>query len=355
MTRTSHLPSAAALAGVALLIALAACTAPGGEPVASPSVEIAEVPSVTPVPTAPDIPAVLLLTSPEDTDPAHLAVQAALEALASERGWTVTGLPAGEAVLDQALAQDPVLVVSVATGLGSSMTQAAAAHPGLRWVAIDEADMQPGASILVIGPRMREDEAAFLAGALVGIANTNNRVGWVGEPGSVRGTIYRNGFIHGVRFTCPLCWVFEEDVAEGAGAEAGAAVAGLIQQRYADTAGAFPSPAGDGALLALAMGPAGVAGSRAGFGAEVLADQPRAEGNLLGEVQLHPDLLLTDALPRFLAGEVFSEPLTYGIENRGLGYAPFSFLVDHPRVAGEFGRNDGTTSLGCLANRHRPR
>jgi hypothetical protein len=43
----------------------------------------------------------------------------------------------------------------------------------------------------------------------------------------------------------------------------------------------------------------------------------------LGEVQLHPELLFTDALPRFLAGESFGEPLTYGIENGGLGYAPF--------------------------------
>jgi hypothetical protein len=323
MTRSSHLLLAAALAEVAVAIALASCTAPGRGPAASPSPEIVSVPSVTPLPTAPDMPTVLLLISPEDADPAHLAAQAALEVMARDKGWKVTRLPAGEEVLDQALADAPMLVVSVATGLGSSMTQAAAAHPDLHWVAIDEADAQPGTNILVIGPRVREDEAAFLAGALVGIANANNRVGWIGEPGSVRGTMYRNAFVHGVRFSCPLCWIFEEGTAEGSGAEGGAAVAELLLQRYVDTAGAFPSAAGEAALLTLATHPVRVAGSREGFGAQVLGSQPDAAGNLLGEVQVHPELLLTEALPRFLAGEAFGGSLAYSIENGGLAYAPF--------------------------------
>jgi len=144
------------------------------------------------------------------------------------------------------------------------------------------------------------------------------------KPGSVRGTLVRNAFIHGVRFTCPLCWVFEEGAAEGASVETGTALAELLLVRYVDTAGAFPSPAGDGALLALATRAVRVAGSRAGFGAQALSSQPDAAGNLLGELQVHPALLLAEALPRFLAGEVFGEPLVYEIENGGLGYAPFS-------------------------------
>jgi len=324
MTRSRRAPCAIALAGAAVAIALTACTATGREPAASPSPEIASVPSVTPAPTAPAVPSVLLLTSSDDVNPAHLAVQAALEAMAREKGWNLTRLAAGAEILEQALAEEPMLVVSVATGLGAPITQAAVAHPDLHLVAIDEANTQPSNNLLVIGPRVREDEAAFLAGALVGIANTNNRVGWIGEPGSVRGTLVRNAFIHGVRFTCPLCWVFEESVAEGASVEAGAAVAELLLARYVDTAGAFPSPAGDGALLALATRPVRVAGSRAGFGAHVLSSQPDAAGNFLGEVQVHPELLVTEALPRFLAGAVFGEPLVYAIENGGLGYAPSS-------------------------------
>jgi len=324
MARSRRAPCAAALAGVAAAIALMACTAPGREPAASPSPEIASGPSVTPAPTAPAVPRVLLLTSSEDVNPAHLAAQSALEAMAREKGWNLTRLAAGADMLDQALAEEPMLVISVATGLGASMTQAAAAHPDLRWVALDETDVQPSTNLLVIGPRVREDEAAFMAGALVGIANTNNRVGWIGELGSVRGTLVRNAFIHGVRFTCPLCWVFEEGVAEGASVEAGAAAAELLLPRYVDTSGAFPSPAGDGALLALATHPVRVAGSRAGFGAQVLGSQLDAARNLLGEVQVHPELLLTEALPRFLAGEAFGEPIAYSIENGGLGYAPFS-------------------------------
>lgn len=324
MTRSRRALCAVVLAGVAVVIALTACTATGRQPAASPSPDIASVASVTPAPTAPAAPRVLLLTSSDHVNPSHLAAQAALEGIAREKDWTLTRLDTGADTLDQALTEEPMLVVSIGTGLGATLAQAAAAHPGLRWVAIDEADVLPSPNLLVIGPRVREDEAAFLAGALVGIANTNNLVGWIGEPGSVRGAVVRNSFIHGVRFTCPLCWVFEESVAEGAGAEAGAAVAELLLARYVDTAGAFPSPAGDGALLALAARPVRVAGSRAGFGAQVLSSQPDAAGNLLGEVQVHPELLLSEALPRFLAGEVFGEPLVYAIENGGLGYASFS-------------------------------
>jgi basic membrane lipoprotein Med (substrate-binding protein (PBP1-ABC) superfamily) len=324
MMRSRGAPFAAALAAVTLAVALTACTAPGREPAASPSPDIASVPSVTPAPTAPAAPRVLLLSSSEDVSAAHLAAQAALEGMAREQGWDLTRLAAGTDMLDQALADAPMLVVSMATGLGASITQAAAAHPEVHLVAIDEADVQPSTNLLVIGPRVREDQVAFLAGALVGIANTNNRVGWIGEPDSVRGTLVHNAFMHGVRFTCPLCWVFEEGVAEGAGAEAGTAVAELLLPRYVDTAGAFPSVAGDGALLALASHPVRVAGSRAGFGEKVMGSQPEAARNLLGEVRVHPELLLSEVLPRFLAGEAFGEPLAYSIENGGLGYAPFS-------------------------------
>jgi hypothetical protein len=319
MTRSS-LARLLLLAPLAVLGA-AACNSSIASPTAM-AVSPTAVPNVEPSPTAPAAPRVFLLMDSED--PEYAAVQTALEEMAGAQGWVLTRVAPGAETLNQVLAEAPMLVVSVASGLGESLAQAAAAHSQVRWVAIDETPMTSAPNALAIGPAAREDQMAFLAGALAGLVNNNNRVGWIGEPGSVRGTLYHNGFIHGVRYTCPLCWVFEEGAPPGATAEAGAVVAQSLLPRYIDTAGAFPGAAGDGALLALAAGPVRVAGSRPLFAEHVFAGQPEAGKNILGEVQLRPAHLLRELLPRFLAGEPFAEPLTYSIENGGLGYGPFT-------------------------------
>ncbi len=303
------------------VLGFAACNSSIGSPTAT-SVSPTAVPSIEPTPTAPAAPRVFLLM--DSAEPAHTAVQAALEEIAGAQGWALTRLAPGAETLNQVLAEEPALVVSVASGLGESLMHAAAAHGEVRWVLIDEAQVTAAPNVLAIGPAAREDEMAFLAGALAGLVNANNRVGWIGEPGSVRGTIYRNGFIHGVRYTCPLCWVFEEGTPPGGPAEAGAVIAEALLPKYIDTAGAFPGAAGDGALLRLAAGPVRVSGSRPRFAQQVFAGQPEAAKNILGEVELHPGKLLREMLPRFLAGEAFAEPVSYSIENGGLGYAPFA-------------------------------
>lgn len=324
MMRNRRARYIAVLRAIGLGLALAACTLPGTSPSASPSLVPPTVVGVSPTPTEPVPPRVFLLMPAEDGDPAHAATDAVLDTMALDNGWNLSRLAPGVDTLNQALAEKPLLMVAVATGLGESLVQAAAAHGEARWVAIDEAQVLPAANMLVIGPAAREDQMAFLAGALVGLANTNDRVGWIGESGSVRATLYRNGFIHGVRYTCPLCWLFEETTAPGAWAEAGVAAAQLLLPKYIDTAGAFPSPAGEGALLALAAGPVRVAGSRPGFAAQVFGGQPEAADKVLGEVQTRPERLLAEYLPRYLAGELFAEPLVYSIENGGLSYAPFA-------------------------------
>ncbi len=308
------------IAPVAVL-GLAACNPLIGTPTAT-SVSPTAAPSVEPSATAPAAPRVFLLMNSDV--PAYAALQTALEEMAGTQGWALAKLTPGAETLNQALAEEPTLVVSVATGLGELLVQAASAHGDVRWVAIDETQSTAAPNVLVIGPATREDQIAFLAGALAGLANSNNRVGWIGEPGSVRGTLYRNGFIHGVRYTCPLCWVFEEGTPPGATAEAGGLAAAALQPNYIDTAGAFPGPAGDSALLTLAAGSVRVVGSQPRFAEQVFAGQPEAAKNILGEVELRPGHLLRELLPRFLAGEAFAEPLTYSIENGGLGYAPFA-------------------------------
>jgi basic membrane lipoprotein Med (substrate-binding protein (PBP1-ABC) superfamily) len=319
MTRRS-LAGLLLVAPVAVL-GLAACTSSIAAPTAT-SVSPTAVPSAEPTASAPAAPRVFLLMSSDV--PAYAAVQSALEEMAAAQGWALTKLAPGAETLSQVLAEEPMLVVSVATGLGPSLTQAAAAHGDVGWVAIDETKATAAPNMLAIGPAAREDQMAFLAGALAGLVNSNNRVGWIGEPGSVRGTLLHNGFIHGVRYTCPLCWVFEEGTPPGATAEAGEAAAAALLPNYIDTAGSFPGLAGDAALRTLAAGTVRVAGSRPRFTEQVFAGQPEAAKNILGEVELRPDHLLRELLPRFLAGEAFAEPLTYSIENGGLGYARFA-------------------------------
>jgi len=324
MMRSRRARCAAALRAIGLGLALAACTLPGTSPSASPSPVPPTLASVPPTPTEPVTPRVVLLVPAEDGDPAHTAVEAVLDTMALDNGWNLSRLAPGADTLNQALAEKPLLVVAVATGLGELLAQTAAAHGEVRWVAVDEAQALPATNVLVIGPAAREDQMAFLAGALVGLANTNDRVGWIGESGSVRATLYRNGFIHGVRYACPLCWLFEETTVPGASAETGVAAAQLLLPKYIDTAGAFPSPAGEGALLALAAGPVRVAGSRPGFAAQVFDGQPEAADKVLGEVQARPERLIAKYLPRYLGGEPFAEALVYSIENGGLSYAPFT-------------------------------
>ncbi len=64
----------------------------------------------------------------------------------------------------------------------------------------------PANWVSVGGERSRWDEMSFLAGMAAGFATETQRVAVVADQ-TVAGLNYRNGYLHGVRYTCPRCEV----------------------------------------------------------------------------------------------------------------------------------------------------
>ena len=192
-------------------------------------------------------------------------------------------------------------------------------------MAVEETGVQPLPNLLVVGgDNFRRDQAAFMAGLLASIENTNDYVGWIGEAGTTRGKIYQNGFRHGIRYLCPRCRVFDFELAESADGAAGVDAASQLLVNYIDTASAIPGTAGGAALIHLSENGVRVAGAKPDFFRSEFADgvSPGAK-SVLGEIAFRPDILLGDWLPRFMDGEVFSEAVSYSLENGSLEFGPF--------------------------------
>jgi basic membrane lipoprotein Med (substrate-binding protein (PBP1-ABC) superfamily) len=261
---------------------------------------------------------------PPKTAAGQLAVQA-VEAFCAQKGLTLKRVSPGNTILGDYLPGTPSLVASVESGFGQAVSTAAQAHPEVRFVAVEENGVQPLPNLLVVGgDHIRYDQVAFLAGMLATIENRNDYVGWIGESGTVRGPIYQHGFLHGVRYVCPRCRVFDFELGPSADVPTGISVAVDLHDDFVDTASAIPSPAGQAAVTDLAKRGIRVAGTQPDFYTSLFG-KGITEGAkyVLGGPAFRPDLLLADLLPRFLGGEVFPDAVSYSLENHGLEYAPF--------------------------------
>jgi basic membrane lipoprotein Med (substrate-binding protein (PBP1-ABC) superfamily) len=308
------------LIAVFLAALLAACGSAGTVP--TPTIAPTAAPTVMPSPTP--LPAAILMAPAQPRTAAERLARSAVEEFAVAQGWVLKRVDPGAETLEFSLQENPRLVAAVGSGMGGQIAAAAAAHPGLRFAAIEESGIPHGANLLVVGGNVRGDQAAFLAGLLAGVENGNDYVGWVGEAGTVRGTMYRNAFRHGVHFVCPYCTVFYYDLPSSDDVGAGLAAADSLAGDYADTASAVPGPAGDAALQELAARKIRVAGAQADF-YESLFGGGTAKGadDVLGGLAFRPDILLADLLPRFAGGENFDSPFAYSLENGGLEFAAF--------------------------------
>jgi basic membrane lipoprotein Med (substrate-binding protein (PBP1-ABC) superfamily) len=249
-----------------------------------------------------------------------------MAAYADAHGLLVVNLPPANEISGEIIARRPAWIAGVGSGMGPALQRAAAANQSLRFLAVEETDELPAAGNLLVvgGSRVRKEEQGFMAGLLAGIENANHRIGWIGESGSVSGQLYRNGFFHGVRYTCPVCIVFEYEVAAGARAAEGQTLAGSLLAHYVETASAVPGPAGDAGLAVLAGKNVRVAGTYPGFYAGVFGGGTgKGAANVLGDPAWKPDIALADILPRWMNGEQFKDPVAYTLENGGLDFAPF--------------------------------
>jgi basic membrane lipoprotein Med (substrate-binding protein (PBP1-ABC) superfamily) len=280
--------------------------------------------AVLPAPTpTPEPHAVIMAPDPAPSAAVELAVRA-VEEFAAGQGWEVRRATPGQEVLGADRLGNPRLFAAVGSGYGAAVYSAAQAHPGIRFLAVEETEVQPLANLLVIGGDFRRDQAAFMAGLLAGIENRNDYVGWIGEEGTARGKIYQNGFRHGIRYVCPRCRLFDFELAASADAAAGISAAGQLLTNYIDTASAIPGMAGDAGLTELAKNGVRVAGAGPDFYRNVFGGgSGTGADHVLGEPAFRPDVLLADCLPRYVEGEAFPDPAVYSLENGGLEFAPF--------------------------------
>jgi basic membrane lipoprotein Med (substrate-binding protein (PBP1-ABC) superfamily) len=306
---------------VGIAVSLAACSGGGktSPPAGTPTAE----PALSPTPTSQPF-ALIMAPDPPQTSAERLAIQA-VESFFSQMGLPVKHVTPGEKTLNLNLQNNPSTVAAVGSGFGEAVFAAAQARPEIRFVAVEERNLEPLPNLLVVGgDNIRRDQAAFMAGMLAGIENRNEYIGWIGESETTQGKFYTNGFIHGVRFICPRCRVFPYNLGPGADAQAGLIVAGSLQEDSVDTASAIPGTAGEAALVDLAQNGVRVAGAQADFYESVFSGGTAGGAkNVLGGIAFRPDLLLADLLARFFQGEVFADPVSYSLESGGLEYASF--------------------------------
>lgn len=88
----------------------------------------------------------------------------------------------------------------------------AAAIPG---VVVDPVGVEPSQTVSTVGgPGSRHDQAGFVAGVMAGLASRTWVVGLVDEVGGTRDRVLAQGFLQGVRYSCPRCQIVRQVGAE---------------------------------------------------------------------------------------------------------------------------------------------
>jgi basic membrane lipoprotein Med (substrate-binding protein (PBP1-ABC) superfamily) len=305
-----------------LLAGLSACS--GGQPgIATATLKPAASPTLAP--SATPVPFIILYAPESPKTSMERQAREAISAFATDQGWQTQTLAPSAQVAAEALARQPKLVAGVGSGMGRAIQTAAQENPNLRFLLVEEEEGGPLPNLLVIGgANIRRDEVGFMAGLLAGIINSNHRAGWLGAADTVNDKLYRNGYLHGVHYFCPLCLLYAYDLAPDASAADGEALASQLLGDYISTASSIPGKAGDAALVTLAARGVDVAGTRADMYQELfLGGSVSGADHVLGEPVFRADVMVKAALARWFQGEKYSDPIPFSVENGGLEYAPF--------------------------------
>lgn len=339
---------------IVVMLALAACTPPvtpssftpaaasalpanSPAPLASPT-QAAAPALVTPptaVPTqAAATPTPLLLTpTPRplkigyagDASPEAVA---AIQQAAQDFGWeTEFGQGNGsaeETILN--LAQNGAqVIVTWGQPMQAATLNAARQFPRIYFIGVDQSgtDLPPHV-LLLDGAAAREDQAGFLAGMAAGFATQVKRVVVIGDPGSAAGLKYRNGFLHGVRYTCPRCRVDNIDAPDLADTAGAADTAAKYKLYGVDVFFAAAGQAGDAALARVAQAGAKVIGSGSDVYVTLFGNgaAPGA-GNVLTSVYLDPAAALYTALIQYHAGAPLLGAQPLSAANGAVRLAPY--------------------------------
>ena len=335
-------------ATVLVLVSLSAC---GPRPT-PPAPTLTPILRVTPAVTAPPATPTKIGQAAAATDPpavtptpeAHVVgyaaagdgtpgVRAALDAAAQAHGWQVQ-----TAADVQSLAQaGAVLVVADGADYEAATRAAAAAFPAIYFVGLNMAGPDaPLPNLLTLGgPNPREDQAGFAAGMVAGYVTEVQAVTAIANTATVAGLKYRNGFLHGVRYTCPRCQIFFIDLTDENATQYAAEQARFAALNTSDVVFAAAGAAGWAGLRAAAEAGVWVIGGGGDAYAEAFENGSAAGADrLVTSVLFDPAAAavigLTAALEAYAAGAPLSGAHPYSVATpnraragrRGGGAAP---------------------------------
>lgn len=218
--------------------------------------EAVTLPAPTETPSAPKL--VLITESGEQIEP----LQAILQQAAQEFGWTYALVQdSNPAVVENMVAAGGAVLVIDGPALAEHARLVAQDLPTAYFINLTPGEAEPHSPNLLAFDGSRFDQLGFLAGMAAGLATEAQSVTAVTNL-SVEGLNYRNGFLHGVRYTCPRCQLQYIDVfdVDNGGAEA-AQTAALYASISSDVFFAAAGPAGNEALQAAAQRGAWVIGA----------------------------------------------------------------------------------------------
>lgn len=307
-------------------------------PAASPT---PTVPQATPTPEAAGLGYVTL-------DAPNGGTQAAVEAAAAEHGWTLETAQGAEALTTLAQAGVP-LVVAEGEGLAAATRAAAEAFPNTDFIGLDQPGAEPALpNLLTLGAEpAREDQVGFVAGAIGGLLTESEVVTAIGLPNTPAGLKYRNGFLHGIRFTCTRCRVDFVDSVDGTSdAAAVAERARMNANLSSDVVFAAAGEAGLQGLQAAAAQGAWVIGTDPADAATFGPGQPGAE-RWVTSVYFDPAAALAAALRAYSAGTPLTGALPWSVASGAVVIEPYNVSEE---VFSELDRHDIDAMLARLAD-----
>jgi basic membrane lipoprotein Med (substrate-binding protein (PBP1-ABC) superfamily) len=191
------------------------------------------------------------------------SLQLVMQSAAQEFGWLYELVQGTDLALVEAVALRASIVVVDGPTLAEQARVVAQSFRTTTFINLSPSD-QPLDSTNMLAlteAGAHTDQLGFLAGMAAGLATGNKHVAAITDL-SVTGLNYRNGFLHGVRYTCPRCDVKYIDVTDPV--NGGAAVsqqAALFASISSDVIFAVAGPAGNAGLLAAAQEGAWVIGA----------------------------------------------------------------------------------------------
>jgi len=302
------------------------------------------MPPATPEATATPLPSVKIgyVTSSSAASSVREAVQRA----AQEFGWEISETQDTSTDSLRGLAQSGAIVVVAEQG---DLLEAAREFPAVYFIGLQQENVDDlPTNLLALGPGARDDQAGFLAGMVAGFATETQIVTVIGDPNSIHGRNYRNGFLHGMFYSCPECRVLNIDVTDlNDSAEPSATVATYFIVG-SDVFFAAAGNAGNQALTAAAEAGAKVIGSgedmyltRFGGGSALGAE------HVLTSVYFDPGAAVYQALSAFHAGQSLSGAQNFTAANSALVLAPYR---DPAGALSTLDQTDIATALARLAN-----